>query len=285
MLGTINQRKQGHACASGGFTENRHIVGIAAKDCDILMHPLQSLHLIQEPQILGVGIVLAVRQMGQTEKPENVHPVLDGNEDDIRVLPDEIGALLPRFSRRAKFKSAAVNPYHDRLLFPSVRRLPNIQKQAFFTLRVKGANLTGVALLAGRFPDVIRLVNAVVRHTVHRRFPTQFPDRLLPDEGNALEGNDVLGGLFTDKGAVDTLDGQRLVILSVGDLFVLTVQGLHSRSFPLCCVLVIHNTHCIILLSHFAVCRLPPPEAGETERRHWCLSVRGLFPRFSVNPN
>ena len=182
--------------------------------------------------------------MGQMEEAKDTQAVLDGNQNDIRILFDEIAAFLPRFSCRADLKSAAVNPYHDRLfLCTGILRLPYVQIQARFTLRIKGPNLPDAPLLAGRFSNVIRLIDTVIRHIVHRRFPPQLSDRLLPDKGNALVGNYILIRFFADKGAVDALGGQRLVILSIGDLLVLTVQCPHSlRCFLYALSHYVHNT-------------------------------------------
>ena len=206
------------------------------------MHPLERHHLVQKPQVLRVRVILAVRQVGQMEEAENIHPVLYRDENDIRILPDEIGALLARLCRAADFKSAAVDPYHNRLfLRVRIHRLPNVQIQAVLILRVEGTELADVPLLAGAFRKVVGLIYAVIRDNIHRRLPAKVSDRLLSDKGDALEGDDLLVRLFADKGAVYAPDCQGLVILAVGDSVILAVQCIHSLS----CFLDIRvqNTH------------------------------------------
>ena len=52
LLGARNQRLQGTAGSTCGFTENGHIVWIATEASDILMNPLQRHLLIQKSQVL-----------------------------------------------------------------------------------------------------------------------------------------------------------------------------------------------------------------------------------------
>ena len=191
--------------------------------------------------------------MGQMEESKDTQAILDGNEDNIRILLDEICALLPRFSRRTDLKSTAVDPYHDRLfLCPRILCLPYVQIQTRFTLRVKRPHLADASLLTGDLSKVIRLIHAVIAHAVHRCFPAKLTHGLFPNEGNALVSNDTFR-LPADEGAVHALYRQRLVIISVRDLFVLAIQRLYS----LCClphyVLVISNTCSIILSTHFII--------------------------------
>ena len=46
FVGALDQRKHGDASRAGRFTEDRHIIGIAAEAFDVLMDPLKSHHLI-----------------------------------------------------------------------------------------------------------------------------------------------------------------------------------------------------------------------------------------------
>ena len=229
LMGALHQRQQGHAGAARGFAEDGHVVGIAAEARDVLMDPLERHHLIHQAQVLGVRIVRAVRQVGQVEKAEHPDPVLDGGHDDVRVLLHEIVAIVGRVHRAALFKRAAMDPDHHRL-FPraGIIRLPDVQVQAVLPLHVEGRAFVDALPLAGRFSDVIRLVDAVVPGIFHRGLPAVFPHGLLAHIGDALVRDDVVRPL-ADEGAVDALDRQRLVIVVVGDRLVLAVSGHHFR--------------------------------------------------------
>ena len=159
--------------------------------------------------------------MGQVQETEDAEPVRDGNDDYIGVFRDEVLKIIPRVSRSANLKTAAVNPYHDRLLLHGhIIGLPYIQVQAIFSLNVS----CGVFYLSlgSAFPIVIGFVHAFVRGNVHGRLPTQIADGLLADKGNAPKHNCIVR-LPANKGAVDALDSQRFVIIAVCDLLVLAV--------------------------------------------------------------
>ena len=71
---------------------------------------------------------------------------------------------------------------------------------------------------------MVRLVNAPVLSVGNGLFESVLADGLLPHKGNALVGDNVLR-LCADKGAVDALDRQGLVVKAVGNLFVFSVPG------------------------------------------------------------
>ena len=187
------------------------------------MDPLQSHYLVHEPQILGIRILLAIRQMGQMEEPEYAKPVCHGNDNNIRILFYKIAAIKHRIGRPSCFISAAVDPYYDRLFFRRCFiRLPDVQIQTVFPLTVKEIQSVQVLSLKGAFPIVVRLVHAVISSKIHWRFPAKIPHRLPAHKGNALIRNNILR-LFADKGAVDAPDRQLLVIMTVCNPFVLAV--------------------------------------------------------------
>ena len=206
------------------MAEDGHVVGVAAEGCNILMYPFQCHQLIQESQILRIRIVLAVRQVGQMEEAKNAKPVSNGHNDDVGILFDEIVALMHRVDSSAQRKGSAVNPDHDRFLPYRLISLPYVQIQTVFPLIVDGSWFVRVIRLAGTLGIVISFVHTVVGGILHRCFPTMYSDRLLAYEGNTLEGNDIVR-LTAYEGAVDTLHGQRMVVIAVGDLFVLAILG------------------------------------------------------------
>ena len=50
------------------------------------------------------------------EETKGTEPVIEGNQDDVRILLDEIATLLTWFNRSANLESTTMNPYNDRLL-------------------------------------------------------------------------------------------------------------------------------------------------------------------------
>ena len=165
------------------------------------------------------------------KKTEEADPVSDGNENDIRVLLHKVMAVILRVSRSAYLKTAAVDPHHYRFLSVGcLISLPDVQVQAILAHTIFDSRIT--RCLDRSFPIVIRLVNAIIMHNVHRCFPAQIADGLSTDKRNAFIGYDVLR-LLPDKGAVDTLNSQCLVVTAASDPFVLADHNilLHDTSF------------------------------------------------------
>ena len=182
------------------------------------MHPFQGHQLVHGAQILCVGIILAIRQVRQMHEAVCSEPVSDGDHDDIRVLLDEIGAVVLRVDRSACLEAAAVDPHHDWFLFRTcLSCFPYVQVQAVLALEVKGCR---VALRLDRsLPIAMGLINTVIGNVVHRCFPAQTTDGLLADKRNAQVVNDIIL-LLTYEGSIDAFDGQRMVIITVSNLFV-----------------------------------------------------------------
>ena len=207
LLRAFEQRLHSHACAAGRFTPDGHVIRVSAEGCDILMHPLQGHLLVQQTQVLGVRIVLAVRKMGQMQETQDAQSVLEGNEDDIRILLCQVGTVKQIHSGSSGNEGAAVNPHQDGFLLPRlIIGLPNIQIQAVFTL-IRNDGF----ILAGSFGEIKGFIYAFVRHKTYRSLPTQAANRLLRYERNTLVGNDILR-LRTHESTVDTPNGQRLVV-------------------------------------------------------------------------
>ena len=165
------------------------------------------------------------------EEAKGAQPVLDCNKDHIRILFCQIGTVKQLDICSSAGESAAVNPHHYGSPSPCsprggeshLIRAPHIQIQAVFTLILND----GLVLARG-FGEIISLKDIVTRSNIHRGFPAQFTYRLLPDKRNTLVGNNILR-LLTDEGSVDTLYGQRLVIIPIGNRFVLAAEHRFQR--------------------------------------------------------
>ncbi len=125
--------------------------------------------------------------------------------------------------RSAIFKSTAVNPYHDRFFsICHFVRFPYVQIKAVFALIVIAGFFAGRLSLTGTFSVVIRLIDTVIWNNFYWGFPAQVANRLLANKRNTFESNDIIR-LLTDEGTIDALDGQRLVKITIRNLFVLAV--------------------------------------------------------------
>ena len=157
------------------------------------------------------------------EEAENTKSVRNAYTDDVLILFDKIVKIIHWIDRSAKHITTAVNPYNDRLrLSILVPRCPDIQIQAVFTLIEKRSVFVNIQHLIGTFRIVICLVHAIIRFNVHRCLPTVFPNGLLADKRDPLVCDNAIHFL-SDESAIDTLNRELLIILAIGDLFVLTI--------------------------------------------------------------
>ena len=186
LLGAFDQRKQGTARGTCGFTENGHVAGVASEAGDILMNPFERHQLVQQSQVLCIRVILAVRQVRQMEETEETDPVRDGHGDDIRALPDEAAAIILRIGRSADIESTAVDPHHDRLI-PGSRlvSLPDVQIQAVLARAVFGSGIA--RRLDGGFRIAICLVDAVIRNDLAGAFQRRSPTGCFPTNGMPLK--------------------------------------------------------------------------------------------------
>ena len=96
------------AQATGGLTENRHIVGVTAKGPDVALHPTHRRLLIQKPVVArraGEGLGA---QSGMGKKTELTESVVDGDDDNpLRHQAGGIEAIA--FSDD---KSPSMDPEH-----------------------------------------------------------------------------------------------------------------------------------------------------------------------------
>ena len=127
-----------------GVSEDRYIVRISSKGCDVLLDPLQGSDVIQQSQVLRllkvcVLILLSCRDLGQIRGAKEAQSVVAGYHNHIFVLR-EVVQLIRVVGRGTHNEPAAVEPYHDRLFLCRVDILgPHIQGQAVFTDLILGS--------------------------------------------------------------------------------------------------------------------------------------------------
>ena len=106
-----NPEQGGDAEPTGGFAEDRHVVGIAPEGGDVVVHPTEGSDLVVKPpvaqQAVGVG------QVAVAQEPESAQPVVDGHDDGVTVA-HEAAASVEEDRAAARGEAAAVDPHHDR---------------------------------------------------------------------------------------------------------------------------------------------------------------------------
>ena len=108
------------------------------------MDPLQAHHLVKDPEILSVRVLLPARQMRQVDKAHSSHAVSDCHQDDFSVIPHKIGAVVQGIDRTPLGKPAAMDPYHDRLFLRGIRRVfPDVEVQAVLSGHGEGSRVVG----------------------------------------------------------------------------------------------------------------------------------------------
>ncbi len=103
----------GGLASAAGLAEERHIAGVAAEFCDVVLHPLQ-----RGDQIDGAGVarLRVLRAIGrEIERADDIEAVVDADDYDVAELAEILAVIGVGFHRRAVGESAAVHPDHDRL--------------------------------------------------------------------------------------------------------------------------------------------------------------------------
>ena len=196
------ERRHGH-CASG-LAANRHVIRVAAEAGDVLLHPFQSLDLVQGAVVAGNAVFAFLAQLGQGQEAKQVHTVLDAHHDD--ALRRQFGGVELHLGSVAMVIAAAVDPNHDReqLIFRMLRCI-DVQIQAIFAdFRIISfikielvppelANGVQVFRLHCLVAPFVANAHAVPRlREILRGFPTQFPYRGLCKRDTFING-DALG--------------------------------------------------------------------------------------------
>ena len=58
------------------------------------MNPLKCHHLVEESKILGIRVILAVRQMRQVDKSQSSQAISHGYQDDLSVIFHKIETIV-----------------------------------------------------------------------------------------------------------------------------------------------------------------------------------------------
>ena len=114
------------------LSHNGHIAGVAAKLFNVVVHPLQACHQVEDAHIARLGKSLAVhtREIAETD---GAQAVVHGHEHDIAIAADVLALIPVLLDGIAVGETTAVQPHqHRTLLAVCQTRGPDIQHQAVF---------------------------------------------------------------------------------------------------------------------------------------------------------
>ncbi len=126
-------QKAEHLSAAARLTENSYVIGVAAEGFDIITHPLEGFNYVRLSRVAGIGKTLSVS--GKIKVAENIKTVVYGDHNAVTVFTEIIAVVGNHFNGGARGISAAVEPYHNRLLRSLVKGLsPYVEIEAVLTL-------------------------------------------------------------------------------------------------------------------------------------------------------
>src|SRR5678815_3475115 len=101
--GRHREQRTDFACATR-LAHDRYVIRVAAEGRDVVAHPLQRGHYIQNPGVRRADL----RKVKETKRVETM---VDAEHHDI-VLPRHVRAVVHRVAAVAAGESAAVQPDH-----------------------------------------------------------------------------------------------------------------------------------------------------------------------------
>ena len=129
MEKAFSQRRRAqhaHGDATGRLAENRHLLGIATKRGDVLLHPSQHGGHVHHAVVAGRVVAGFLGQFRMGVETKNPEPVIHAHHHD--AFGRQYLAILPRFGSCAGLKATPVDPHHHRqLVVRGFGRRPDVQ--------------------------------------------------------------------------------------------------------------------------------------------------------------
>ena len=193
-----SRERRRHQRADGNrprrFAGDGHPRRISAERGDVLLHPPQRGHLVEQAVVARGVVRRLLRQLRMHEEAEDVRAVVQRHRDD--ALAGHALAVIPRLGAVAVLESAAEDvDEHRQLLAARLRGRPDVQVEAVLAHAVAAepvVRVRGEPLHAG---GAERVGVAHARPVLHRlRFaPAQVAHGRLR-EGNPLEAANAVPG-------------------------------------------------------------------------------------------
>ncbi len=175
-LGKRRDHQRAHRKRPGRLAEDRDLARVAAKGRDVVVHPLQRGHLIEQAVVARRVAARFLRQLRVREKPEHAEAVVGRDHDD--ALAREPFAVLPRLGGRAGLKPAAMNPeHHGQFLARLGRRRPDVEVEAVLAHLVAEDHVVEDAALRAPRAERDRLLHVRPRRHRRRRLPAALANR------------------------------------------------------------------------------------------------------------
>ena len=117
-------------CA-GTLAEDRDIVRIAAKGCDIVANPGEGCDLVEQAVIARHAARIICTQRRVRDIAEHTQAIIDGDQN--HAILDQLVGLIDLLRPRTGLMAAAMNPDHDRLQIRAANiSAADVQEQAIF---------------------------------------------------------------------------------------------------------------------------------------------------------
>ena len=122
-----------HADRARRLAEDRDLRGVAAEGRDLLPHPLERRHLVEDPLVSGRRQPLAAERL-QVEEAEHAEAIVERDDDHVAASGED-GTVVDRLGARTDDEAAAVDPDEDGPARPVEPGGPDVQREAVLVHR------------------------------------------------------------------------------------------------------------------------------------------------------
>ena len=119
VLGEGRDQQRLHAHGAGALSKHGNLGRVSAKDCDVVLHPLQGGRLVHGAVV--AALALLSRELGVAQESEDAQAVVDGNQDNVSLGP--FVSVHGYFIAVSIHIGAAVDPQGHRQLGVLAQRL------------------------------------------------------------------------------------------------------------------------------------------------------------------
>jgi hypothetical protein len=131
-LRPIHGHQQRDFASAAALAEYQHIARIATELGDVVAHPFERQHQVENAGGAGIGEAFAM--VGQVKLAKNVEPMIDAHDHDVTALgePDTVVGVA---GTRTGYETATVEPDHDRTLAAVAQcGRPDVEEEAVLAL-------------------------------------------------------------------------------------------------------------------------------------------------------
>ena len=177
--GARHAEQGGAAHRARRLAEDRDVAGVAPERRDLVAHPFERGHLVEETLVARCAGSRSAEAVAQAQEAEGAEPVVDGDHHHVPP-PGQRRAVVEHLGARAEQEGAAVDPHQDRPPPPVGRGRPDVQIEAVLAGTADAQAHDGPderAVLRGRRPEARGVVRAGPRLGRLGRPEATRPDR------------------------------------------------------------------------------------------------------------